>query len=164
MFVGWFLDFNSTAQFSGCGWVWKYMTRKNNLMGSRNQRRHKSSLHSELQAFAWAAENLLRHSTCQNFRMDIKDLIAMIRESFAWPNFSTELKEIKVLQRRFHTSKIFYISGGHDNIVESSVRTARAFCRKLYFVGCSLLVWFHKLFEVWVIKWSLNVKKKLHLF
>ncbi|CAG7875199.1 unnamed protein product [Brassica rapa] len=52
-------------------------------LGSRNQRRRKSSLHSKLQAFAWAAKNMLRHLTCQNFRMDIKDLITMIRESFA---------------------------------------------------------------------------------
>ncbi|WZZ65614.1 hypothetical protein YC2023_076984 [Brassica napus] len=34
------------------------MTGKKQLMDTRNQRRRKSSLHSELQAFVWAAQNM----------------------------------------------------------------------------------------------------------
>lgn len=48
----------------------------------------------------------------------------MIRESKAWKNFSTELKEIEALQKIFHSFKIGYILRGQNAIVDSLIRNA----------------------------------------
>nr|VDD58337.1 unnamed protein product [Brassica oleracea] len=53
-------------------------------------------------------ENMLQHSTCQRFETDCKDLIAMITDPHAWPNFSTELEVIQILQMCFPDFKISY--------------------------------------------------------
>ncbi|XP_056841698.1 uncharacterized protein LOC130494888 [Raphanus sativus] len=79
-------SWTSQAQFSGCGWVWLDSGGKTQLMGSQNFPRKESALHSEVEALRWAMENMLQHSTCQNFGTDCKDLITMIKEPHAWPN------------------------------------------------------------------------------
>lgn len=96
-------------------------------------------MHSEIEALDWAMENMSCHSTCQNFGSDCKDLIAMIRESQACPNFSTELKLISVLQRRLQSFKISYIPRDHNTLVDSLARTARFFRKELCFFGCYIL-------------------------
>ena len=45
------------------------------------------------------------HSTCQDFRMDSKDLIAMIREYFALPNFSTAERDRSTTKKDFTLSR-----------------------------------------------------------
>ncbi|KAG5379557.1 hypothetical protein IGI04_027399 [Brassica rapa subsp. trilocularis] len=67
-----------TVNFSGYGWVWKDMPGKTQLMSTKNKSIRKSSLHSKLKTLVWAMENMLSHSTCQNFRTNWKNLIAMI--------------------------------------------------------------------------------------
>lgn len=61
------------------------------LMEIRNSRK-RETLHSELEALRWTIESMLQHSTCQGFVTDCNDLIAMITNPQAWPNFSTELE------------------------------------------------------------------------
>ena len=78
----------STTEFSGCGWVWKDSFEKVQLLGTRNYIRRESALHSEIEALRWAMENMLQHSTYQSFWTDCKELIAMIKESHAWPSFA----------------------------------------------------------------------------
>lgn len=73
----------STAQYSGYVWVWKDSYGQIQLMGTKNQIRRVSSLHSELEALGWMIESMLRRSTCKNFGSDYKDLISMIEEQHA---------------------------------------------------------------------------------
>ena len=82
-------SWTSTAQFSGCGWFWVDSVGKVQLTGTRNYIRRESTLHLEVEALRWAMESMLQHSTCQTFRMDCKDLIAMIKEPHTWPSFAT---------------------------------------------------------------------------
>ena len=111
------------------------------LMGTRNLRRRESTLHSELEAIRWAMESILQHSTCQSFGTDFRDLIAMIKDPQAWPNFSTEMEVIQTLQICFPDFKISYIPRAQNDIVDSLARTARSFHRNLCFIGCSIPVW-----------------------
>lgn len=66
--------------------------------------------------------------------------ITMIKEPQAWSNFSTELEDIKILQRRFQVSKISYIPLGQNLILDSLIRTARSFHSELCFISCSIPV------------------------
>ena len=63
------------------------------LMGTRNFPRRESALHSEVEALRWAMENMLQHSTCQRFGTDCKELIAMVKDPQAWPNFADGIGE-----------------------------------------------------------------------
>ena len=56
------------------------------------------------------------------------------------PNFSTELEEIKILQRWFQEFKISYIPRGQNIISDSLLRTYLSI-KKLCFVSCSIMVW-----------------------
>ena len=60
----------STAQFSGCGWVWMDNLEKVQLMGTQNYIRRESALHSEVEALRWAMESMLQYPTCQSFETD----------------------------------------------------------------------------------------------
>ncbi|KAG5414875.1 hypothetical protein IGI04_002442 [Brassica rapa subsp. trilocularis] len=91
-------SWTSSAQFSGCGWVWMDSNGNTQLMGTRNFTRRESALHSEVEALRWAMENMLQHSTCQSFGTDCKELIAMIKDPQAWPSYATELERIETLQ------------------------------------------------------------------
>ena len=79
------------------------------LMGTQNYIRRECALHSELEALRWTMENMLQHSTCQNFGTDYKDLIAMINVPHAWLSFATELESIETLQICFPDFKISHI-------------------------------------------------------
>lgn len=68
----------------------------------------------ELEALDWVMDNMLHHSTCHHFGTDCKDSIKMIKKTQAWPTFSTELKEIQELKRRFHNFKLSYILRGQN--------------------------------------------------
>ena len=52
---------------------------------------------------------MLQLSTCQAFGTDYKDLVSMIQDPGAWPNFSTELDELQKLKRRFSEFSIVLI-------------------------------------------------------
>ena len=132
------MDLYSTIRRSG--WVWNDSMGKIQLMGTRNLRRRESALHSELEALRWAMESMLQHSNCQSFGTDCKDLIAMIKDPQAWPNFSTELEVIQTLQICFPEFKISYIPRAQNDIDDSLARTARSFHRNLYFIGCFIPV------------------------
>uniref|UniRef100_A0A0D3CGR8 RNase H type-1 domain-containing protein n=1 Tax=Brassica oleracea var. oleracea TaxID=109376 RepID=A0A0D3CGR8_BRAOL len=96
-------------------------------MGTRNLRSRESALHSELEALRWTMESMLQHSTCQSFGTDCKDMIAMIKNPQAWPNFSTEQEVIQTLQNCFSDFKISNIPSAQNEIVDSLARTARSF-------------------------------------
>ena len=134
-------SWTSTAQFSGMGWVWKDSTGKIQLMGSRNLMRRETPLHSELEALRLAMECMIQHSTCQRFGTDCKDLITMMQEPQAWPNFATELEIIQTLRLCFSEFKITYLPRTQNEIADSLARNARSFHRPLCFVGCSIPVW-----------------------
>ena len=119
-------SWTSTAQFSGMRWVWKDSMERIQLMGSRNLTRRETSLHSELEALRWAMESMIQHSTCQRFGTDCKDLIAMIQEPQAWPNFSTELEIIQTLRLCFSDFKISYFPRTQNDIADSLARNARS--------------------------------------
>ncbi|KAF3506638.1 hypothetical protein F2Q69_00007432 [Brassica cretica] len=134
-------SWTSTAQYSGMGWVWKDTMGKIQLIGSRNLRRRETALHSELEALQWAMESMIQHSTCQRFETDCKDLIAMMEQPQAWPNFSTELEIIQTLRLCFSDFKIIYFPMTHNEIADSLARNARSLHRPLCFIGCSIPVW-----------------------
>lgn len=106
-----------TAQFIGSGWVWKDSMENIQLMGTRNSRRREPALHSELETLRWIMESMFQHSTCQNLETDYENLITMIKDPHAWPNFSTELEVIQALQICFMNFKISYIPRAQNDIV-----------------------------------------------
>ncbi|KAG5375957.1 hypothetical protein IGI04_040553 [Brassica rapa subsp. trilocularis] len=133
-------SWTSTNQFSGIGWVWKDNIGNIQLMGIRNLRR-RETLNSELEALIWAMKSMLQHSTCQRFETDCKDMIAMLKDPQAWPNFSTKLEGIHVLQMCFPDFKISYFPRAQNEITDSLARNARSFHNFICFVGCSIPVW-----------------------
>ncbi|KAF3540563.1 hypothetical protein F2Q69_00021601 [Brassica cretica] len=102
-------SWTATNQFSGIGWFYKDSMGKIQLLETRNLQRRETSVHSELKALKYAMENMLQHSTCQRFGTDCKDLIAMVANPQTWPNFSTELEVIQILQMCFPKFRIIYI-------------------------------------------------------
>nr|VDD54593.1 unnamed protein product [Brassica oleracea] len=83
-------------------------------------------------------ESMLHHSTCQRFETDCKDLIAMVADPQAWPNFSIELEVIQLLKLCFPDFKIEYFPRVQNEIADSLARNARSFHRSLCFIGCSI--------------------------
>ena len=134
-------SWTSTYQFSGIEWVWKDNMGKIQLMGTRNLRRRETSLHSELEVLRWAMESMLQHSICQRFETDCKDLIAMIADPQAWPNFSTELEVIQILKMCFPDFMISYFPRAQNRTADSLARNVCSFHRSLCFIGCSIPVW-----------------------
>ena len=72
-------------------------------------------------------ERMLHHSTCERFVTDCKDMITMITDPQAWPNFSTELEVIQILQMCFPDFKISYFTRAQNRITDSLARNARFF-------------------------------------
>ena len=134
-------SWTSTDQFSGIGLVWKDNTGKIQLMGTRNLRRRETSLHSELEALKWTMVSMLQYSNCQNFGTDCKDLIEMIKDPQAWPNFSTKLEASQIVLMCYSDFKITYVPRMQNEIVDSLARNACYFHRSLCFIGCSISVW-----------------------
>ena len=145
-------SWTSTSQFSGCGMVWMDSLGKVQLMGTQNYVRRESALHSKVGALTWVMECILQHSTSQSFRTCWKDLIAMIKESHAWPSLATELEKIETLHICFTDFKITHIARAQNQISDSLARTARYFHRELYFIGCSIPVRLSRPPQVWVIE------------
>ena len=85
-------------------------------------------------------ECMLRLSTCQAFATDCKDLISMIQEPGAWPNFSTELEELQKLKSRFPEFFIVFIPRSENVSSDSLAKIARSFHRGMYYIGCSTSV------------------------
>ncbi|CAG7897152.1 unnamed protein product [Brassica rapa] len=134
-------SWTASAQYSGCGWVWLDSGGNIQLLGTRNFNRRESALHSEVEALRWAMENMLQHSTCQNFGTDCKELIAMIKDPHAWPSFATELERIETLLICFPNFDIIHVPRARNQFSDFLVKTARSFHRKLHFIGCSVPVW-----------------------
>ena len=128
-------------QLSGMRWVWKDSRGKVQFMGTKNLRRRETPLHSELEVLRWAMESMIQHSTCQRFETYCKDLIALIEQPQAWPNFSTELEIIQTLRLCFSDFKISYLPRTQNAIADSLARNAHSFHRPLCYVGCSIPVW-----------------------
>ena len=124
------------ALFGGYGWTWTNARGGIQLLGARNQTRRISLLHSELEALSWAVEGMLYHSTCQSFGTDCKDLISMIQDPKAWPNFSTEPKELFKLKDWFTEFSIVFFPRSHIRSSDWLAKIARSFHRELYFIGC----------------------------
>ena len=108
--------------------------------GRSNLWGRETSLHSELEALKWAMESMLQHSTCQRFETDCKDMITMVADLQAWPNFSTKVEIIQILQMCFPDFKIIYISRAQNGSVDSLARNARSFHRSICFIGFSIPV------------------------
>ena len=105
------------AFFSGYGWTWINFRGVMQLLRARNQCRRISPLHSELEALSWAMECMLEVSTFQFFETDCKDLISMIKDPGAWPNFSTELEEFMKLKNRYTEFSIVFCSSFRKCII-----------------------------------------------
>ncbi|KAF2570194.1 hypothetical protein F2Q70_00001474 [Brassica cretica] len=101
------------------GQHWKCST-----YGDTNHVQRESPLHSEVETLRWTMENMLQHSTCQNFGINCKDLIDMIKEPRAWPSFATELERIETLQICFSDFKITYVPRAQNQISDSLAMTA----------------------------------------
>ena len=84
---------------------------------------------------------MIQHLNCQRFVTDCKNLIAMIQEPQAWPNFSTKLEIVQTLRLYFSDFKISYLPRTQNEIADSLDRNARFFHRSLCFIGCSIPVW-----------------------
>ena len=130
------------AYYSGYGWTWKTLGGTTQLLRARNQRRKISPLHSELDALIWAMECMLQLSTCQTFGTDCKDLISMIQDPVAWPNFSTELDELQKLKNRFSDFSIVFIPRSENVSSDSLAKIARSYHRDMCYIGCSISIWF----------------------
>jgi len=141
-------SWTASAQYSGCGWVWLDSGGNTQLLGTRNFDRRESALHSEVEALRWAMENMLQHSTCQNFGTDCKELIAMIKDPHAWPSFATELERIETLLICFPDFDIIYVPRARNQFSDFLAKTARSFHRKLHFIGLSVPVWLPSLPQV----------------
>ena len=133
-------SWTSSAVFSGSRWAWMDGSGNAQLMGTRNFPRRESALHLEVEALRWAMENMLRHSTCQSFGTDCKELIAMVKDPQAWPSFSTKLERIETLQICFPAFNITHVPRAHNQIADFLAKTARSFHKELHFVGCSIPV------------------------
>ena len=120
--------------FSGYGWTWITSRGITQLLGARNQRRRISPLHSELDALSWAMECMLQLSTCHAFGTDYKDLVSMIQDPGAWPNFSTELKELMKLKSRFTDFSIFFIPRSENVSSDLLAKIAKSFYRDMYYM------------------------------
>ena len=99
------------------------------LMGMQNLRRRETALHSKVKALQWVMENMLQHMSCQSFRTDCKNLIAMIEEPQAWLSFATELEATKTLKICFPDFKIAHIPMAQNVISDSLAKIARSFNR-----------------------------------
>ncbi|XP_048613351.1 uncharacterized protein LOC125587199 [Brassica napus] len=130
------------ALFSGYGWTWASSSGALQLLEARNQRRRISPLHSELEALSWAMECMLQVSTCQSFGTDCKELIAMTKDPGAWPSFSTELEEFMKLKARFSEFSIVFVPRQENVSSDSLAKISRSFHIDLYYIGCSVPVWF----------------------
>ncbi|KAF3580688.1 hypothetical protein DY000_02030979 [Brassica cretica] len=108
------------------------------LMGTQNYPHQESALHSEVEALRWAMESMFQHSTYQSFGTGCKNLITIIKEPHALPNFSIELERIDILQICFSDFKIVHIPRAQNQISDSLVRTAKSFYRDLCVIGCSI--------------------------
>ena len=130
--------------FSGYGQTWIKSRGVTRLFGARYQQRRISPLHLELEALSWAMECMLQLSKCQAFGTDYKDLVSMIQYPEAWPNFSTELKEMMKLKSRFTEFSIVFIPRTENVISYSLVKIARSFHMDMYYIDCSVPVWFSR--------------------
>ena len=139
------------ALFSGYGWTWMTARGVIQLLGARNQLRRISPLHYELEALFWAMECMLQLSTCQAFGTDCKDLVSMIQDPWAWPSFSTELNEFSKLKSRLSAFSIVFIPRSENVSSDSLAKIARSFHRTLYYIDCSVPVWFPRPPQAWVI-------------
>ena len=83
-------------------------------------------------------ESMLQHSPCQNFGTNCEDRIAMVKESHAWPKFTTKLKAIKMLQLCFPDFKIFHIPKAQNKIFDLLAKNARSFT---LYISCFILIW-----------------------
>ena len=99
-------------------------------------------LHTELEALSWAMECMLQLSMCHAFGTDCKVLISMIQDQGAWSNFSTELDELLKLKNIFLDFSIVFIPRSENVSSDSLAKIARSFHRDLYYIGCSIPVWF----------------------
>ena len=148
------------AHYSGYGWTWKTSWGTTRLLGARNQQWRISPLHSELEAFLWVMECMLQLLTSQVFGTDCKDLILMIQDPGAWPNFSTELAELQKLKSRFPEFSIIFIPRSKNVPSDSLANITRSFHRNLYYIDFSIPVWFCRPPQAWVIYQPFDVKKK----
>lgn len=66
--------------------------------------------------------------------------ILMTQDPGAWPNFSTEFKELMKLKNRFSEFSIVYIHSNENVSSNSLVKITRSFHMNLYYIGCSVPV------------------------
>ncbi|KAF2560180.1 hypothetical protein F2Q70_00017573 [Brassica cretica] len=63
-------------------------------------------------------------------------------EEDPWPSFSTELEEFMKLKARFSEFSIVFVPRQENVSSDSLAKIARSFHRDLYYIGCSVPVWF----------------------
>lgn len=66
----------------------------------------------------------------------------MIQDPGAWSNFSTELEEMQKLKSRLPEFSIVFIPRYENVLSDYLAKIARSFHRELYYIGCSIPVWF----------------------
>lgn len=81
-------------------------------------------------------KKMLNHSTWQNFGTNCKDLIAMLR----------------ILRLGWHYQQVERNNNAW-RIVDLLPKTVRFIIRIFCFIGYSILIWFLKLFFIWIIEW-----------
>ncbi|KAF3577515.1 hypothetical protein DY000_02033084 [Brassica cretica] len=124
------------ALFSGYGWTWTNSREVTQLLGARNQQRRISQLHSELDGVHASSIDML------GFWHRLQGYSLGDQDSRAWSNFSTQLKELMELKSRFIEFSIVFIPLFENVSSDSLARIARSFHMDMYYIGCSLSVWF----------------------
>ena len=83
-------------------------------------------------------DTMLQHKNCQHFVTYCKDIISMILDPKTWSSFSTELREVALLQKGFMDFKIFYIPSVQNWTADGLAKIVCTFHYSLIFVGYCL--------------------------
>ena len=135
-------SWKENERFLGQGWC-STLEGFDSLLGARNTRVTQSPLHSEIEALIWTMECMrnLRQYTV-TFATDCSQLVKMVSESEGWPASVSYLKDIKILQRSFHSSELIHIPRTLNLRADSPARSARKQPSFVVHMNAELPVWF----------------------
>ena len=117
---------SSTAEFSGCRWVWKDSFRKIQLMGTRNLRRREYATTFVMSAL-W--------NRLQGSDRDVKGASILAK-------FCNRIGGYKALHICFPDFKISHIARAHNGILDFLAKSARSFHRELCYIDYFIHVWY----------------------
>lgn len=111
-------------------------------MGTRNRGRRQLSLHSELGALVWTIENMFCRSTCKTLERTVKILLQWLGSQVCSQTSQQSWRRQMPYDEDF-TPSWFHISSRTYNYIDDSLTMiTKTFYKKLFFVGCSIPIYF----------------------